>query len=77
MAEKNKTKTKKAPRKSELTPFMLIIIDLVSILFSLMPGVAAFSLTGLFIYHGYTSIWWVLPLAPFVLFASLYYYSCH
>lgn len=35
-----------------------------------MPSVAAFSLTGLFIYHGYSKTWLVLPLAPFVLFAS-------
>ncbi|MCW8408312.1 hypothetical protein OQJ13_04920 [Legionella sp. PATHC035] len=70
MTEKNKTKAKKAPGKTELSPSMLILIDLVSILFSLMPGVAAFSITGLFIYHGYVHTWFVLPLAPFVLFAS-------
>ena len=71
MTEKNKTKTKKrTPKKTELTLSMLIISDIVSIIFSLMPAVAAFSLTGLFIYHGYNYTWLVLPLAPFVLFAS-------
>ena len=70
MTEKSKAKSKKTPGKTELSPSMLIIIDLVSILFSLMPGVAAFSITGLFIYHGYAHTWLVLPLAPFVLFAS-------
>lgn len=34
-----------------------------------MPSVAAFSLTGLFIYRGFSKTWLVLPLAPFVLFA--------
>ena len=64
-------KTKKAPRKkTELTLSILIVSDLISILFSLMPGVAAFSLTGLFIYHGYAHTWIVLPLAPFVFFVS-------
>lgn len=70
MTEKKKNKVKKAPGKTELSASMLIIIDLVSILFSLMPGVAAFSITGLFLYHGYTLTWLVLPLAPFVLFTS-------
>ncbi|MGM9454503.1 DapH/DapD/GlmU-related protein [Legionella bozemanae] len=70
MTEKNKIKAKKTPEKTELTPSMLLIIDLVSILFSLMPSVVAFSLTGLFIYHGYAGTWLVLPAAPFVLFAS-------
>ncbi|CAM3068963.1 2,3,4,5-tetrahydropyridine-2,6-carboxylate N-succinyltransferase [Legionella steigerwaltii] len=70
MTKKNKTKSKKAPGKTELSPSMLIISDLVSILFSLMPGVAAFSIAGLFIYHGYAYTWFVLPLTPFVLFAS-------
>lgn len=62
-------KTKK-PRKSELTVPLLLVSDLISILLSLMPGVAAFSLTGLFVYHGYAHTWIVLPLAPFVFFAS-------
>ncbi|WP_115708129.1 DapH/DapD/GlmU-related protein [Legionella sainthelensi] len=63
-------KTKKAPRKTELTLSLLIVSDIISILLSLMPGVAAFSLTGIFIYHGYAHTWLVLPLAPFIFFAS-------
>lgn len=73
MSEPNNSipKTKKAPpKKTELTTSTLLFIDLVSILFSLMPSVAAFSLMGLFIYHGYSTTWLVLPLSPFVLFAS-------
>lgn len=71
MTEPQKTKVKKkkaSAKKSELTVSTLILIDIISILFSLMPSVAAFSLTGLFIYHGYAKSWMVLPLAPFVLF---------
>ena len=61
----------KAPKKkSELTASTLVILDFVSILFSLMPNVVAFSLTGFFIYHGYSKTWMVLPLAPFILFFS-------
>lgn len=68
---KNQNKAKKtSSKKTELTLVMYLMLDVISILFSLMPGVAAFSLTGLFIYHGYTHTWLVLPLAPFVLFAS-------
>ena len=66
----NMAEKKKAPsKKNELTTSNLIYIDIISILLSLMPSVAAFSLTGLFIYHGYSHTWLVLPLAPFVLFA--------
>ena len=68
MTEQTKTKKKASPKK-DLTTADLIFIDLISTLFSLMPSVAAFSLTGLFIYHGYSKTWLVLPLAPFVLFA--------
>jgi len=58
------------PKKSELTTSTLILIDLVAIIFSLMPAVCAYSLTGLFIYYGYATTWLVLPLSPFVLFIS-------
>lgn len=73
MTEPQKTKGKKkkaSAKKNELTVSTLILIDILSILFSLMPSVAAFSLTGLFIYHGYAKTWLVLPLAPLVLFAA-------
>ncbi|MDP1602885.1 MAG: hypothetical protein Q8M03_06425 [Legionella sp.] len=73
MTEKtaDKTKKKRAPlKKTELSLSSLLLIDIVSIFFSLMPSVFSFSLTGLFIYHGYSKTWLVLPLAPFVLFAS-------
>jgi len=70
-ATKTKIKNKKgSSKKSELSISTLIFIDLISIVFSLMPSVAAFSLTGLFIYHGYSTTWLVLPLAPFVLFTA-------
>lgn len=70
-AKNSKPKTKKAPpKKTHLTTSTLLLIDFFSIILSLMPSVAAFSITGLFIYHGYAKTWLVLPLAPFVLFAS-------
>lgn len=71
MKEHSKTKTKKASaNKGAISVSTLIFIDLISILFSLMPGVFAFCMTGLFIYHGYAKTWLVLLLAPFVLFFS-------
>jgi acetyltransferase-like isoleucine patch superfamily enzyme len=66
MTEKNKKTTSK---KNEMTTSNLVFIDLISLLFSLMPSVAALSMTGLFIVQGYSKTWLVLPLAPFVLFA--------
>ncbi len=64
-----KAKEKNAKRKkTEMTVSTLILIDVISVIFSLMPGVFALSITGLFIYHGYATTWLVLPLAPFVLF---------
>lgn len=74
MTEKEKTKrsSKRAPRKkSQLTFSTLIAMDVISIIFSLLPSTFAFSITGLFISYGYTKTWLVLPLAPFVLFAAL------
>lgn len=69
MTETTKPKPKKtAHNKSELTPAMLLVIDLISIVLSLMPGVLAFSIMGLFVYHGYAHSAFVLILAPFVLF---------
>lgn len=56
--------------KKEITSSMLLSIDIISLFLSLMPSVLAFSLTGLFIYHGYPKTALVLPLAPFVLFGS-------
>ncbi|HGF0773690.1 TPA: hypothetical protein ACF71Q_000912 [Legionella pneumophila] len=73
MTERKKTtvKNKKAPvKKSQLTVSLLIFIDLISILLSLMPGVAAFSLTGLFLYYGFSKTWLVLICSPFVLLFS-------
>ncbi|KGP63963.1 hypothetical protein EP47_08675 [Legionella norrlandica] len=73
MAEqkKAKAKNKKAPiKKSQLTTSTLIFIDLISILFSLMPSVVAFSSTGLFLYYGFSKTWLVLVLSPFVLLFS-------
>ncbi|WP_133128313.1 hypothetical protein [Legionella nagasakiensis] len=68
---KTKQQPKRAPpKKTELNTLSLIIIDGVSILFSLMPSVFAFNLTGLFLYYGYSKTWLVLLLAPFVLFAT-------
>jgi len=70
-AVKKAVKNKKAPvKKTQISNSTFIFIDLISILFSLMPSVVAFSLTGLFISYGYTQTWLVLPMAPFVLFAS-------
>ncbi|TAL66111.1 MAG: hypothetical protein EPN84_00740 [Legionella sp.] len=64
-------KNKKAPRKkSQMPTSAFLFMDLISILFSLMPTVIALSITGLFIRAGFSTTWWVLPLAPFVLFAS-------
>ncbi|WP_173238429.1 hypothetical protein [Legionella antarctica] len=71
MAEQPEIKEKKRTRKNkQLSIPMLIFLDVFSLFFSLMPGVIAFCLTGMFIYHGYTHTWWVLPLAPFILFLS-------
>jgi acetyltransferase-like isoleucine patch superfamily enzyme len=63
-------KPKSTKSNPPVTTSMLIFGDLLSILLSLMPTVTAYSLTGLFIYHGYRTTWLVLPLAPFVLFFS-------
>lgn len=69
MTEKSEANNKKAnKKKNQITTSTLIFIDLISILFSLMPSIFAFSVTGLFIYHGYSKTWLVLPLAPFILF---------
>lgn len=57
-------------KKSQINVSTLLFIDLLSVLFSLMPGVIALSLTGLFLYHGYALSWLVFPVAPFVLFFS-------
>lgn len=71
MTDKPRQKSKKAiTAKNQLTVSTLLFVDLISVLLSLMPSVAAFSLTGLFLYHGYAKTWLVLPLAPFVLFFS-------
>lgn len=48
----------------------MLIIDFISVIFSLLPNVIAFGLTGLFLYYFYSSTWLVLFLAPFVLFFS-------
>lgn len=69
--EKVKPRVRKAgSKKSTLSVSLLLFIDLISILFSLMPAVAAFSLTGLFINYGFAKTWLVLPLSPFVLLFS-------
>lgn len=66
-----KVKNKKAPvKKTQLTAATLIISDLISVIFSLMPAVIAFCLTGLFIYYGYATTWLVLPVSPFFLLLS-------
>lgn len=70
MTNKKKYKSKKTPSKKELSPALLLTTDLLSVFFSLMPGVAAISLTLLFVFHGYVITWLVLPLAPFVLCAT-------
>ncbi|KTD62302.1 DapH/DapD/GlmU-related protein [Legionella shakespearei] len=71
MSDKSEQKNSKVTiAENQLTVPMLILIDLISVFLSLMPSVAAISLTGLFIYHGYATTWLVLPLAPFVLFLS-------
>lgn len=59
-----------ARKNKQLSVSMFLILDLFSLFFSLMPSVIAFSLTGLFIAYGYAHTWWVLPLAPLVLFPS-------
>lgn len=61
------SKKKSSNKKAKLSPLMLIFIDIISVLLSLMPSVFAFSIMGLFIYHGYAKTWLILPLAPFVL----------
>lgn len=67
----NTPKKRKGTRKTtELSTLMFIVLDVFSFFLSLMPGVAAFSITGLFIYHGYAHTWFVLPFAPIVLFAT-------
>jgi hypothetical protein len=67
----NSNKPRRAPKKkSQITTPALLLIDCISILFSLMPNVIAFSLTGIFIFHGYPRTALVLPLSPFVLFFS-------
>ena len=58
---------KAANKKGQISVGTLILIDVISILLSLMPTVFAVSLMGLFVYHGYSKTWLVLPLAPFVL----------
>lgn len=71
MAQKPKVKVKKGScKKKQLSIPMLLFLDVFSFLFSLMPGVTAFYLTGLLIYHGYSRSWWVVPLAPIVLLLS-------
>lgn len=66
-----RVKNKKAPKqKSKMTPSAYVFMDLIALLFSLMPSAAAFSLTGLFLYYGYSKTVWVLPLAPLVLLGS-------
>ena len=55
--------------KNQLSTAMLLTIDLVSFILTLMPSVAAFSITGLFLYYGFSKTWLVLPLAPLVLLA--------
>lgn len=63
-------KRKGTGKKQELSTSMFIFLDIFSFFLSLMPSVAAFSITGLFIYHGYAHTWLVLPLSPIVLFFS-------
>ncbi|MBL7481244.1 DapH/DapD/GlmU-related protein [Legionella bononiensis] len=70
MTEKAKSK-KSSPKKNQITVSSLLFIDLISLFLSLMPAVFAMSVTGLFIYHGYSKTWLVLPLAPFILFFTL------
>ncbi|RUR19459.1 hypothetical protein ELY21_04365 [Legionella sp. km535] len=66
-----KTNRKKSNKKNQVTVSSLLFIDLISFFLSLMPAVVAMSMTGLFVYHGYSKTWLVLPLAPLILFFTL------
>ncbi|KTD35341.1 2,3,4,5-tetrahydropyridine-2,6-carboxylate N-succinyltransferase [Legionella moravica] len=66
-----KTNRKKSTKKNQVTVSSLLFIDLISFFLSLMPAVVAMSMTGLFVYHGYSKTWLVLPLAPLILFFTL------
>ncbi|KTD74634.1 hypothetical protein [Legionella waltersii] len=66
-----RTPNKKAPIKKTQFPIsLLIVIDLISVMLSLMPSVAALSITGLFLYYTFSKTWFALVLAPFVLLLS-------
>jgi len=58
------------PNKNQLNLSTMLIIDCISVIFSLLPNVIAFGLTGLFLYYFYLSTLLVVFVAPFVLFFS-------
>ena len=63
----NQTPHKKATKNKHLPLSTMLIIDLISFVFSLLPNIVAFGLTGVFLYHTYHVSWFALLVSPIVL----------